>query len=151
MKKRKRNLTPQEFKKIYSKVPRITVEVVAIYNSKIALIKRQEDSWHGQIHIPGGSVLYQETLIDAVKRNAKEELGVDVEVRKQIGYIEYPSEIKERGFGWSIGITFLCNITSAIDFELWKKDDIKLYDHLPNNLIVEQIETLQSVFDSFNN
>ena len=149
--KRRRDLTPKEFEQIYSRVARITVEIMAFYDGKIALIKRKEKSWQGQMHLPGGSVAYQETLIDAVKRNAREELDVEVEVGEQIGYIEYPSEIKERGFGWSIGIVFVCKIVGDIDFDLWEQESVDLYSEIPDNLIAEQRSILEIALDSNKN
>lgn len=41
-----------------------------------------------------------------VKRIALEELGASVNVGKLLGYIEYTSEEKERGFGYTITMVF---------------------------------------------
>jgi len=140
---RKRPFTPEQFKEIYSKVPRLTTEVIVKVNSGVVLIVRQEDSWKGKWHIPGGTVFYQETMHEAVKRHAQEELGIEVQVGKLFGYIEYPSEQKERGYGSAVGLAFLCTPASEIDYAAWEKAGIKVFQKLPDNLIEEQRNILE--------
>jgi hypothetical protein len=62
MTQRKQPLSHQDFAFIYSKVPRLTVEVIVVVDGGVVLVKRQEASWQGQWHIPGGTVLYKELL-----------------------------------------------------------------------------------------
>ncbi len=135
--------TYEEFKEIYSKVPRLTVEVILKTENKVALSLRQEFSWEGFWHIPGGTVYYQESVEDALHRVAQEELGIKINVKQLLGYIEYPSEQKERGFGWSVGLAFLCEPAEEIDIEKWKKQHIELFSELPENSLVEQHPMLE--------
>jgi ADP-ribose pyrophosphatase YjhB (NUDIX family) len=138
---RKMPFSPEEFKAIYSKVPRATVEVIIKTNcGGIILIKRTESSWFGKIHIPGGTIFYKEPVFEAAKRVALEEIGIPIEPQKVIGHIEYPSEEQERGFGWSIGIAVLCT-TQVIELS----DDIKIYYKLPPEIIAEQVKILSSI------
>ena len=95
--KEKDLLTIKEFKEIYSKVSRATVSLVIKTNKGIALSLRNLPSWRNKWHLPGGTIFYKETVENAVKRKAKEELGIKVKIVKLLGYIEYPSEEKERG------------------------------------------------------
>lgn len=146
-KQRQKPFSAEEFKEIYSKVPRLTVEVVIKTSRGVVLMKRQEKSWQGQWHIPGGTVLYQETLHQAVQRMAQEELGIKVTIKKLLGYIEYPSEEQERGFGWSVGIAFLCHLEDEgqVDFGRWEKNGIECFIQLPDELIKEQTAMLSSI------
>ena len=92
-----------------------------------------------------GTVLYKEKIRDTVKRVAKEELGVLAEFKKILGYIEYPSEEKERGFGWTVSIAALCSIKSL---DMKPNDDaseIKIFRKMPKNIIKEQREFLRSI------
>ena len=143
LKSRQHPFTPEEFKNIYSKVPRLTVEVIVKMEGGVVLLLRQEDSWKGKWHIPGGTVLYQETVESAVKRVAEEEIGLEVKTEKLLGYIEYPSELKERGFGWAIGLAFLCTPASPVDHAGWEKAGLKVFQELPENLIEEQRPALE--------
>lgn len=85
-------LSQEEFNSIYSKVPRLTVEII-IKNKlgEIYLTKRAIKPCKGEWHLPGGTVRFAELVTDAVKRIAAKELGISVAKTKQIGYIEYPS------------------------------------------------------------
>lgn len=145
MTSRQQPFTPDEFKRIYSQVPRLTVEVVVRTEQGVVLVQRQEKSWHGQWHIPGGTVLYRETLKEAVQRVVQEELGIEVNVGEMIGYIEYPSEEKERGFGWTVGIAFSCTPASAIPQDRWQAEKIQEFETLPENVIKEQVTILKKM------
>ena len=140
-------LTEEEFKSIYSRVPKLTVEVIIKTPSGVVLSLRDLPSWHNQWHIPGGTVFYKEFVEDAVKRIAKSELGVDVSIIKLLGYLEYPSEEKERGFGQSVGLAFLCE-TSALDFiPDAQSSSIQTFLEIPENTLLEQKEFLQKHWD----
>lgn len=78
MSKNEYPLTKEEFDSIYSKVPRLTVELVIKDGDKILLTKRSIEPCRGLWHLPGGTVYFGESLLDAVKRIAKKELSIDV-------------------------------------------------------------------------
>lgn len=141
---RKQPFSPQEFEAIYSTVTRATVEVIVCIDHQVLLLEREEQSWHGQWHIPGGTIFYKETVQAAIHRIAQEELGFDVEVGNLLGYIEYPSEEQERGFGWSIGLAFLCSPKEKPNTFQFPKN-AQLFQTLPDNLVVEQRTILEKV------
>ena len=136
-------LSIDEFKSIYSKVPRLTVEVILKTKDGIVLTLRKLPSWNNHWHIPGGTVLYGETLEQAIQRVAKDELGIKVKIVKLLGYISYPSEKKERGYGWSIGIAYLCKIKSGILRQNNQAKEIQIFKILPSNIINEQSTELR--------
>ncbi|OQX70986.1 hypothetical protein B6D52_02990, partial [Candidatus Parcubacteria bacterium 4484_255] len=77
----------KEYKKIYSTVPRLCVEVILSTDKGIALTKRDIPPAIGKWHIPGGTVLKGENLKGAVRRVAREEIEENVEIKKMIGII----------------------------------------------------------------
>ena len=88
----KHPLSQDEFNDVYSKVPRLTVEVLAIdKEDKVFLTQRSIEPCIGQWHLPGGTVRFGETLLEAVKRISSRELGISVLDASNVGYIEYPS------------------------------------------------------------
>lgn len=102
----KHPLSQQEFESIYSKVPRLTVEIIVRNeNSEIYLTKRAIEPCRGQWHLPGGTVRFGEPMTDAVKRVAERELGIQIKELKNEGYIEYPSHYKN-GLDSPVGIVF---------------------------------------------
>lgn len=99
-------LSKDEFDLIYSKVPRLTVEVI-VRNPQgaIYLTKRAIEPCKGQWHLVGGTVRFGELLAEAVKRIAERELSIEVTKVFQKGYIEYPSHY-ENGLDSPVGIVF---------------------------------------------
>jgi ADP-ribose pyrophosphatase YjhB (NUDIX family) len=140
---RRQPFSYQEFTEIYSKVPRLTVEVLVVIGNGIILSKRQEASWQGMWHIPGGTVLYQESVAEAVKRLAQEELGLEVSVGELLGYIEYPSEQQQRGFGWSVGLAFKCEAET----QFVPSEQHQIFSELPVTMLEEQRPVCQQVLD----
>jgi len=110
---RKHPFTPEEFREIYSKVPRVSVDLVIQTPKGIVLTLRSLSSWNNLWHFPGSTILYRESAEDTVRRTALEEAGISVNVKECLGYIEYPSEQKQRGFGSTISLVFLCEITGG--------------------------------------
>jgi ADP-ribose pyrophosphatase YjhB (NUDIX family) len=102
----KHPLSQEEFNDVYSKVPRLAVEIVII-NAKnsVYLTKRAIEPCKGQWHLPGGTVRFGETMIDAVIRIARRELNISVTKAINVGYIEYPSHF-EKGMDSPVGIVF---------------------------------------------
>ena len=98
-------LTKEEFDSIYSRVPRLNVEIILQGPDGIYLTKRDIEPCKGQWHLAGGTVYFGETLFESVKRIAKRELGIDVKTAEIIGYIEYPSHFT-KGLDHPFGVAF---------------------------------------------
>lgn len=145
---KKRPFSPEEFKAIYSRVPRLCVDIVVKTPKGIVLSLRNLPSWNGKWHIPGGTVLNGEKLTDSVHRVASEELGIKVKIKKLLGYVEFPNEAKERGFGHSVSASFLCS-TKNLNFKINKDEAsrVGVFKELPDGLIEEQYQFLQSVWN----
>jgi ADP-ribose pyrophosphatase YjhB (NUDIX family) len=109
-------LSEQEFEEIYSRVPRLTVEVVVTRADGVLLTRRAIEPCRGLWHIPGGTVRFGERLADAVARVARWELGIEVTESRMAGCIEYPSH-PEQGLDCPVGIVFLVTRHSG-DVEL---------------------------------
>ncbi len=140
-------LTDEEFESIYSKVPRLCVDLFIKAEEGLLLTLRKENGWHGLWHIPGGTVYLGEKLEDAVSRVANEELGIEVKIEKLLGCIEYFSEEKERGYGYTVSVAFLCT-PKSIELTLNNQaTDAKFFKSLPDNVIEEQKEFIQKHTD----
>lgn len=144
----KKPFTQEEFKSIYSKVPRVTVDLIIKTPKGIVLTLRNHYSWKGQWHFPGGTIYYKETVAQAVDRVARDEIGTPVEVVKLLDYIEYPSEEEQRGFGSTVSLGFLCK-TNNIEFTVNEDASrVEVFPVPPENLIVEQAEFLKAHWDT---
>ncbi len=106
-------LPKPQFDWIFSRVPRLTVEVVISSPERGVLLSLRDiepcrDMWH----LPGGTVRFGEPVADAVKRVAEQELGVTVSVGRLLGYIEYPSHYNN-GLDSPVGLAFTAELARA--------------------------------------
>lgn len=126
----------KKFKEIYSLVPRLTVEVMILTPEGIVLTKRNIEPCVGQWHTPGGTILKGETIAQTIKRVAKSEVGVDVEIIRLLGVLEF----NFKGyFSQPIALAYLVKPKGGkLKFKLDKQStDIGVFSKLPDNTIKE--------------
>lgn len=90
-------LSNAKFKSIFHQVPRLCVELAIIKKDKVLFTLRAIHPYQGKWHLPGGTVLFDESIDEAVQRVAHEELGVSVRIDKLLGYIDWYSETEYVG------------------------------------------------------
>jgi ADP-ribose pyrophosphatase YjhB (NUDIX family) len=133
-------LPKEEFDAIYSRVPRLTVEVVISSPKRgILLSLRDIEPCKGMWHLPGGTVRFGEPLVEAVARVARDELGLTVDVGEMLGYIEYPSHY-ENGLDCPVGVAFAARIADRETAETPQGCD--WFQALPDNMHDEQKDFL---------
>jgi ADP-ribose pyrophosphatase YjhB (NUDIX family) len=134
-------LPKPEFDSIYRRVPRLCVEVViATPEWGVLLTRRDIPPNVGAWHIPGGTVLFAEPVVEAVKRVARDELELEVAVGELLGYIEYPSHY-ENGLDSPVGLAFSCTIMGGSG-ERRIPVGGAWFTRLPDGLYAEQREFL---------
>jgi ADP-ribose pyrophosphatase YjhB (NUDIX family) len=135
-------LSKEEFDNIYSKVPRLTVEIIVKnHANEIYLTKRAIEPCKGQWHLPGGTVRFGEPMTDAVQRIASRELGINVKSQTQIGYIEYPSHYLN-GLDDPVGIVFEITAYDGSLITNNEASDSGWFSELPNPMHADQDEYL---------
>lgn len=134
-------LTKEEFDSIYSRVPRLNVEVIVKTDKGVALTLRKIEPCAGLWHIPGGTVYYGEALEESVKRVAKKEIGISVKAMKMLGILEYPEHVKS-GYGDPRGIGFLVTEYEG-EFEIDDEaDEVEFFSQVPEHIHPHQGEFL---------
>ena len=68
----------------------LTVDAIIPYEGRIVLIKRKNEPFKDFYALPGGIVEYGETVEEALKREVKQETGLDVEVKRLVGVYSSP-------------------------------------------------------------
>lgn len=82
-------IPPSEYKTIAKHVPVVSVDLLVHHAGGIVLGKRQNEPAKGEWFVPGGTVLKGETRRQAVHRVAREELGVDVTIDRELGVYDH--------------------------------------------------------------
>jgi ADP-ribose pyrophosphatase YjhB (NUDIX family) len=135
-------LSPAEFDAIYSRVPRLTVEIIVRDGQgAVFLTKRAIAPCAGQWHLPGGTVYFAEPVLEAVRRIARRELGIEVQDAKDNGYIEYPSHYLN-GLDSPVGIVFEVSAYLGAVHARADADDGRWFRRVPENMHADQDEYL---------
>ena len=135
-------LAKADYDAIYSRVPRLCIEVVMATPSRgVLLALRDIPPNEGAWHIPGGTVLFGESLIDAVARVARMEIGLEVQVGELLGTIEYPSHYTN-GLDSPVGLAYACQPSDGDRAALELPDGCRFFTELPDGLYAEQREFL---------
>ena len=141
-------LPQDEFDWIFSRVPRLTVEVVIASSDRgVLLALRDFGPCKGLWHLPGGTVRFGEPVIEAVRRVARDELGLTVSVGELLGYIEYPSHYNN-GLDSPVGLAFRAQPSIAdMRDERDLRSECAWFTTLPENMHDEQREFLARHLD----
>jgi 8-oxo-dGTP diphosphatase len=70
------------------KIPRVVSGIIVKNENKILLIKEVLEDFKEHWIFPGGGVDFGETIMDAAKREAKEEVGLNIEIKEFLGFKE---------------------------------------------------------------
>jgi len=132
-------LSKREWNSIFSKVPRVTVDVVAKDRRGVLLVKRAIRPDIGKWHLPGRTVNFKEKLLDAAKRVAGEETGLQVRVKKLLGVIEF-MRWKYPGYSHIVDLVFLVEPLRGTlkGNKRYGGDVLKFFKKLPETMIIEQ-------------
>lgn len=130
----KQPFTTRQFTNIYSKVPRLCVEVIVKTKDGVLLTKRAIRPCKGYWHFPGGTVYLKETFKQAVKRIAKEELNLDVVPIKSIGEMEFIHNYKQKGQAHMVSITWLVNVKDLSKLKLDRQGSDIMYCKHPKDI-----------------
>jgi len=100
----------------------VRVAAIIIENNKLLMICHRKNGREYYL-LPGGRVEYMESLDTALKREMKEELNVDINV-KDIAIVS--DSIDEKGSRHTINICFMCDYVSG-DYKVGDEDVLLSY------------------------
>ncbi len=113
----------------------VGVGAIVVDQDRVLLLKRRKEPEPGCWGIQGGAVKFGETIEDAVKRELKEELSVEVELVALLGVTDHI--LPHAGVHW-VSPVFLARIASGSpkNAERDKHSDLRWFglDDLPENV-----------------
>lgn len=106
----------------------VTVKGIIAYDGKMLLLKKIKPSkdGYGYWELPGGGMEYNESPVEAMKREAKEETGLNIEVIRPVSTFQVARKSKQ-----IVGIVFLCRCLN---------NQVKLSEEHSTHLFVTQEE-----------
>ena len=132
----------EEFKKIYSRVPRLCLDLVVKNENGVLLTLRDIPPAKGLWHIPGGTMLFDENIDEAIQRIAGEELGTSVRVKKLLGYIDWYKT--KNANGHAVSMEFLVEPLGGITVD-YQASHFKFFKKIPPKTIKEHVSFLLSL------
>lgn len=100
--------------------PRPTATGLIFYKNRLLLTKRAKKLFKGWWDLPGGYVEHGETAEQALKREVKEETGLDIKIKKFFGTYSGTASFGEDEY-WVLSVVF---IAEAKKGELQANDDV---------------------------
>lgn len=119
----KKDFIPQDlYKKIISLIPICCVDLVIKKGNSFLLVKRLENPAKNKWWVPGGRILFNETIIGAVKRKLKEEVGIHIKDSLRVESLG----VKEIGFKKGKYHQPVYSIVHIFLVELLKREEINI-------------------------
>lgn len=131
-----RRLNDKEYSFIYSRVPRLCIDILIFTGDGLILTKRNISPYRGMWHFPGGGIRYGESIDGAMQRIIKTEIGVGVKRIALVGYFEALNQGKT--FRHDVSIVFVGKITSGALRADEQATAIKSFKRIPKDIISHQ-------------
>ena len=134
-----KKLPYEEFKSIYSRVPRLCVDLYLTNDeSNVLLVKRDVDPDKGIWHFPGGTVLRGESVNVTANRIANEEIGIsDLGEIDFLGIMEFDKE--STPFFHVVSLVYTVRLSDCQLEEIVKSGkDFSFFSKFPEQSIPEQ-------------
>lgn len=117
----------------------VSIDAIIVINKKILLIKRGNDPYEHYWALPGGHVDFDETIENTVKREVKEETGLETVSLKLLGIYSKPSRHPKQ----SIAVAYIVEIKGeikagddAVEYKLFS------FEELPQKLAFDHEEII---------
>lgn len=128
-----------EYVKIVENMPIVCIDGIIINSDgKFLLVKRENEPLKGEYWVPGGRLLKNETLENAVKRKMKQELGIEVKIQKLFGYFEdfYENTYNVQSGLHVVSFIFLLTTDEIENIKLDNQSsEWKWFNELPSRLL----------------
>jgi ADP-ribose pyrophosphatase YjhB (NUDIX family) len=132
---------------IYNSPAPCNAVIIENNNGEILLVKRKIDPKKGYWDLPGGFIQPNEAFETSVKREIKEELGIEIEVKQIIG-VYHDEYLFQNVFQPTLGIVVSAKILNG---KLSASDDISSYKFFPKTEVLKQKIAFKSIAQGLEN
>lgn len=119
------------------KNPALTVDGIIETEKGIVLIERKNEPYKGGLALPGGFVDYGESVENALMREMKEEISIDVKIRCLLGVYSDPGRDPR---GHTVSVVYIASPCESIS-------NIKAADDAVNVVFTENPLSFRLAFD----
>ena len=106
------------------------VDLVITDGKSVLLTRRTRNPYKGYWHLPGSMIHKTETMQDAAKRSAKEELNLNIKIKKFVGVYE-----SHNAFRHDVSHGFLVTIVGGKMKNDFQSSDVKFFQKTPRKTI----------------
>ena len=143
MKKKIKKSTENEYNRFRKYFVFSCVDVIILKNNSVLLTKRTQNPHKGSWHIPGSIIRKNETMKQAVKRAAKNELNLDVKIKKYIGAYENLNAYRH-----DISHGFIVTIISGKIKTDFQSNELRFFKKIPKNMVPHHKKMIKNFLKS---
>ena len=126
-------LSDEDYNFIYSRVPRVCVDLVVKTSEGILLTLRQIEPYKGLWHFPGGRIKWNETVEQAANRISLAEIGTGVKIESMLGYMDI-FESQDGNPRHTVSIVLLVTPKSSEVKGSWQAEKIHYFKKMPEKM-----------------
>ncbi len=141
----KHYLSDEDFLAIYSRVPRLAIDVAVFYKGKVLLALRDEEPFKNEWNLPGGTIYKDERAEEAAVRIIKHETGLDVRAGTHITFLEFPEEQRGGTSMHTISIVMEAFLVNDTDSERVDNSTVGFFDMVPENTVFEHAKLIKTL------
>lgn len=141
-------LSHEDYRKFLTTMPIVCVDCLVVNKKgEYLLVRRRHEPLKGEYWVPGGRLYKNERLVDAVHRKMREEIGVDVEIIENLGFLEEFFEKSEQDAAGGVHSISILYLVRPLSFDIklddqstewiWRKDlppKLREYSYISKHL-----------------